>query len=173
MTKQRTSVVFCLIMASLGCGERRPASDAESSTLSRTSADSSFAQLQARGRTAMGVDQYTSRHQFESLPDGGRITLTRDSADTAGGAQIRAHMAEIAASFRQGDFDLPGFVHDREVPGTAVMRARRAHISFLPYSAPGGGQLRISSRDPVAVAAVHEFLAFQRRDHRAGDHTHP
>jgi hypothetical protein len=160
-------------MTSLACGERRPAQNSGSIPLSRSSADSAFAQVQARGRTAMGVDQYTSKHHFESLPDGGRITLTRDSTDTAGGAQIRAHMSEIAASFRRGNFDLPGFVHDREVPGTAVMRARRAHISYLPDSVPGGGQLRISSRDPVAVAAVHEFLAFQRSDHRADDHPHP
>jgi uncharacterized membrane protein len=29
----------------------------------------------------------------------------------------------------EGDFSLPGFVHDREVPGTAVMTARRAAIT--------------------------------------------
>ena len=44
----------------------------------------SFAQLQARGQVAMGVDQYTSSHVFESLPDGGRIALERDEADPAG-----------------------------------------------------------------------------------------
>ena len=165
MTQPKSSVVSILVVAALACAER-PATNTRGPTLTRDT-DSAFAQVQARGKVAMGVDQYTSKHQFESLPDGGRITLTRDPADTGGGAQIRAHMHQIADSFRQGNFDLPGFVHDREVPGTAVMRARRAHISYTPDSALGGGQLRISSRDPVAVAAVHEFLAFQRQDHRA------
>jgi hypothetical protein len=172
MSKPQSRTVLLLAIGTLACGERRPATNAET-RLSRDSADSAFALVQARGQSAMGVDQYTSQHQFESLPDGGRITLTRDPSDTAGGAQIRAHMQEIAAAFRQGIFDLPGFVHDREVPGTAVMRARGAHIRYFPDSAPGGGQLRISSRDSIAVAAIHEFLAFQRRDHRVGDHAHP
>jgi hypothetical protein len=170
MTNPRSAVLI-LALGTLAC-ERRPAAGS-GGPLSRDSADSAFALVQARGHRAMGVDQYTSRHQFEPLPDGGRITLTRDPADTGGGARIRAHMREIAASFQQGNFDLPGFVHDGEVPGTAAMRARRALITYTPDSALGGGQLRIRSRDSIAVAAIHEFLAFQRRDHRAGDHSHP
>lgn len=165
MTQPRSSAVSILVVVALACVEQ-PATNTRGTTLTRNT-DSAFAQVQARGKIAMGVDQYTSNHRFESLPDGGRITLTRDPADTVGGARIRAHMHQIADSFRQGNFDLPGFVHDREVPGTAVMRARRAHISYTPDSVLGGGQLRISSRDPVAVAAVHEFLAYQRQDHRA------
>lgn len=165
MTKPRSTVASILVVAALACAEQ-PATNTRGTTLTRDTADSAFAQLQARGKVAMGVDQYTSQHRFESLPDGGRITLTRDPADTVGGVRIRAHMHQIANSFRQGDFDLPGLVHDREVPGTGVMRARRAHITYTPDSTPGGGQLRITSRDPIAVAAVHEFLAFQRQDHR-------
>lgn len=170
--KQRSSALLIVLVGALACGERQPGNDSQSS-LSPNSPDSAFAQVQARGRQAMGVDQYTSTHLFESLPDGGRITLARDPADTVGGARIRAHMNEIAAAFRQGNFNIPGFVHDREVPGTAVMRARRESITYTSDSAPGGGQLRISSRDGIAVAAIHEFLAFQRRDHRARGSSHP
>jgi hypothetical protein len=114
----------------------------------------------------MGVDQYTSTHHFEPLPDGGRISLERDVSDSAGIAQIRAHMIQIAASFGRGDFAVPGFVHDRKVPGTVVMAARRSHIRYQPDTLPRGATLRIVSDDPVAVAAIHEFLAFQRQDHR-------
>ena len=172
MRTQQSRTILILLVGMLACSERRSA-DSETNALSHDSAERAFAQIQARGQRAMGVDQYTSQHRFESLPDGGRITLRRDSADTAGGARIRAHMQEIAAAFQQGNFDLPGFVHGREVPGTAVMRARRAHITYTPDSASGGGQLRIRSRDSAAIAAIHQFLAFQRRDHRAGDHGHP
>jgi hypothetical protein len=117
----------------------------------------------------MGVDQYTSTHRFEPLQDGGRITLVRDSEDPAGVAQIRAHLVEIAAAFRRGNFAVPGFVHARAVPGTATMAARRSGISYVADTLPHGGALRIQSTDPVAVSAIHRFLAFQRQDHRSSD----
>ena len=120
---------------------------------------------------AMGVDQYTSAHVFEDTPDGGRVVLDRAAADdSAGVTTIRAHMRDIAAAFARGDFAIPGFVHAREVPGTAAMAARRDAITYTPVDRPRGGELRIASRDPEAVRAVHEFLAFQRRDHRAAGH---
>ena len=127
--------------------------------------DSAFAAVQARGKIAMGVDQYTSRHQFEDLADGGRIELQRDPADTAGVRTIREHLQGIARAFAAGNFETPGFVHDREVPGVRVMTARRERIRYEFHPLPGGGEVRITARDPDAVKAVHEFLAFQRMDH--------
>ncbi len=129
-------------------------------------ADSAFAELQERGRSAMGVDQYTSTHQFDALPDGGRIELQRDVDDSAGVAQIRRHLQEIARAFASGDFSTPGVVHAQEVPGTSVMTARRAAITYTYRELPRGGEVRIVTRDPDAVAAIHDFLAFQRQDHR-------
>ena len=115
----------------------------------------------------MGVNQYTSHHIFQPLADGGRIELQRDVDDSAGIAQIRAHMHEIAARFAAGDFRLPGYVHARTVPGTAVMAARRAAISYSVESLPRGAAVRVRSEDAGAVQAIHEFLAFQRQDHHA------
>ncbi len=159
------TILFLLVILN-ACMDRPDRSAPLPDRTARTSSDSAFALVQERGHTAMGVDQYTSFHRFESLPDGGRIALQRDSADSAGVAQIRKHMQTIASAFRQGDFSLPGFVHDREVPGTAVMTARQSHISYSADTLPGGGQLRLRSSDSTAVAAIHEFLAFQRHDHR-------
>lgn len=119
----------------------------------------------------MGVDQYTSQHVFEPLPDGGRIVLQRDASDSIGVAAIRSHMRTISRSFANGDFAVPGFVHATgEVPGTAAMKRLKAEISYTPQDVPGGAQIVISTRNPQAVSAVHEFLAFQRMDHRAGMH---
>jgi dienelactone hydrolase len=132
--------------------------------------DSGFEGVQARGAVAMGVDQYTSSHVFESLPDGGRIVLQRDSVDSAGAATIRMHLQHIARAFAEGDFALPGFVHAEEVPGTAVMRARRALIRYEFDTLPRGGQVRIQASDSLAVRAIHEFLSFQREDHHAPGH---
>jgi len=129
--------------------------------------DSAFAAVQMRGHEAMGVDQYTSAHRFESLPDGGRIELQRDTSDRAGVETIRAHMRDIAGRFSQGDFAIPGFVHAREVPGTRVMAERKSRITYEAHDLPGGAEVRIRTTDSTAVSAVHEFLAFQRGDHRA------
>ena len=127
--------------------------------------------MQSRGAHVMGVDQYTSAHVFEDLPDGGRVVLERDdAADTAAIAAIQGHMREIAASFRAGDFTKPFQVHAQTVPGTAVMRDRRAAISYVPVDRPRGGEVRITSRDSAAVDAIHAFLAFQREQHRAAGH---
>ena len=135
--------------------------------------DEAFVAVQERGRGAMGVDQYTSAHVFEDLPDGGRIVLDRDDpADSAGVATIRAHMRDIAAAFARGDFAVPGFVHARDVPGTAAMSRLADRIVYEASDRPRGGQLRIRSTDPDAVRAIHAFLAFQRDDHRAAGHEH-
>jgi hypothetical protein len=129
-----------------------------------------FADVQRRGQVAMGVDQYTSTHLFQPLSDGGRIELQRDTVDSAGRIRILEHMAAIAAAFGAGDFALPGFVHAGEVPGSAVMAARRAKIRYAVESLPRGAALRLTTGDSSVLAAIHEFLAFQRRDHRAGAH---
>ena len=133
--------------------------------------DTAFASMQARGQSVMGVDQYTSAHVFEDLADGGRLVLDRDDAsDTAGIGAIRQHMRDIAAAFRAGDFTKPFDVHAEEVPGTAVMTARRAAITYLSSDRPRGAEVRIVTTDSAAVAAVHAFLEFQRTAHRAAGH---
>jgi hypothetical protein len=76
-------------------------------------------------------------------------------------------MQRIASAFSRGDFTLPGFVHAREVPGTREMRARMSLIRYSVDTLPGGAFLRLTSTDSTAIAAVHQFLAFQRHDHRA------
>jgi hypothetical protein len=157
------AIAFFVVSMLVACADR----SREGAGAGHASADSAFTQVQARGHVAMGVDQYTSLHKFEPLPDGGRISLQRDPGDSAGVAQIRSHMDLIARAFARGDFALPGFVHDREVPGTAVMTARRTHIRYTADTLPGGGQVRLESSDSAAIEAIHGFLAFQRHDHRA------
>jgi hypothetical protein len=130
-----------------------------------------FAAMQARGEHVMGVNQYTSAHVFEDLPDGGRVILERDdAADSAAIAAIRAHMRAIAADFRAGDFTKPFEVHAQVVPGTDVMRARQSAIQYAVIDRPRGGEVRIRSADPAVTAAIHTFLEFQRGAHHAASH---
>jgi hypothetical protein len=163
-----------LVGAALACAcapAPEASADRASTRRADAAADSGFAAVQERGRTAMGVDQYTSTHLFQPLRDGGRIELQRDLVDSVGRARILAHMYEISRAFAAGDFSVPGFVHaTHAVPGTAVMAAKRTAISYVVESLPRGGALRLETSDSSAVEAIHQFLAFQRMDHRTGHH---
>lgn len=165
----RGSLLALLTLTVIAC--RRDASDAASRRRADAARDTTFAATQERGAVAMGVDQYTSTHVFEPLPDGGRIELQRDSTDSAGAAQIRAHMDSIAVAFAAGDFSIPGFVHAQAVPGTVTMTAKRAVIAYSVELLPRGAAVRLRTADSAAARAIHEFLAFQRNEHHAGAHT--
>lgn len=155
-----------VLLLAAGCaGPATPAAD------STARADSAFAAVQARGAAVMGVDQGTSTHVFEDRPDGGRIVYTADdSTDSAAVATIRAHLRDLAVAFAAGDFSQPARVHGREVPGTAVLSARRTAVRYAATDRAAGAELRITTTDPEALAAVRTFLQFQRDDHRAGAH---
>jgi hypothetical protein len=146
--------------------------DAQSGKTPRK-ADTAFASMQQRGKQAMGVDQYTSTHKFDSFPNGGRIELQRDSDDSAGVAAIRSHIRDIARAFKTGDFSTPDFVHMQKVPGTKEMAALRSKITYQVHDLPRGAELHISTSDSAAVTAIHEFMAFQRGEHHASGMTHP
>jgi hypothetical protein len=143
------------------------ACSADSRAAANGEADTAFASMQARGQMAMGVDQYTSSHHFERSPDGGRIELQRDTVDSLGIAQIRAHMRLIQHAFEAGDFSTPAFVHMKDMPGTAVMTAKRSVISYTYEDLPRGGEVVIRSSDPEAIGAIHQFLEAQQMEHHA------
>jgi hypothetical protein len=158
-------VLLALLAPTFGSAQSTPATS--------PAADSSFAAMKARGAMVMGVSQDASEHVFEDLPDGGRIVYRMlDPADTEGASTIRRHLRSIRDSFAVGVFHGPAEVHGVEVPGTAEMARLRGEISFAAHDIPSGAELRISSADSRAIAAIHAFLAFQRMDHRAAGHDH-
>jgi len=132
--------------------------------------DSAFAALQERGKMAMGVDQRASAHQFDVLPNGGRIALEMKESDPLAVEQIRAHLKLIQHAFQAGDFSTPEFVHMRAMPGTDIMSRNKALISYAYADLPRGGEVRITTTDPESLAAVREFMSAQRRDHKADGH---
>ena len=157
MDPARLSLASLSLTLLVGCGRAKDTDD--------------FSAMQARGEHVMGVNQYTSAHVFEDLPDGGRVVLERaDATDTADVTTIRAHMRDIAAAFRAGDFTKPFAVHAQTVPGTDVLSAKRAVISYEATDRPRGAEVRIKTSDPAAIAAIHQFLAFQRDEHHARSH---
>jgi hypothetical protein len=166
MEKRLAVVVAATLIAAGGARAQQPAT--APGRMHQHGGDTAFAGMQARGKTVMGVDQYASVHHFDSLPDGGRIELQASGDDTAAVRAIRRHLRGIAHAFAGGDFSSPALVHAQQVPGARVMAARRRWLRYTYGDVPRGGAVRIVTRDSSALAAVHEFLAFQRREHHAG-----
>ena len=71
--------------------------------------------------------------------------------------------------FANGDFSTPMFVHDGIPPGVTTMRLMKSDIHYTYEEIPMGGRVRIKSDNPVAVAAIHDFLRFQISEHQTGD----
>lgn len=123
-----------------------------------------------RGDQAMGFAHEKTTHHFLLKADGGIIRVeANDAADEASRSSIRSHLAHIAKAFSAGDFDIPMFVHDQTPPGVSVMQNKKDQIRYEYRELPAGGEVVITSSNPQAIAAIHEFLEFQIKDHRTGD----
>jgi hypothetical protein len=53
-----------------------------------------------------------------------------------------------------------------------MMAARHKRIKYVFTAIAGGGEIRITTEDPQALKAVHDFLRFQRKEHRAAGKEH-
>jgi hypothetical protein len=128
--------------------------------------------LTLQAHPVMGFDQDKTTHRFLLHPDGGAVDIfTKDAADTTNRDAIRSHLPHIAQMFGDGNFAAPMLVHETNVPGTEKMAALKNRIRFAYVETPRGGRLDIVTTDPEALAAVHEFMRFQIRDHKTGDVT--
>jgi len=126
--------------------------------------------VDSRGDMAMGFSHDKSTHYFQLMADGGAIEVAaNDKDDSVTRDQIRQHLTHIAMMFTAGDFDVPMFIHDTVPPGVPVMKAKQKAISYAYEPTTAGARIRITTKDPDAVNAVHQFLNFQIEDHRTGD----
>jgi hypothetical protein len=123
-----------------------------------------------RGDRVMGFSHMKATHHFRLAPDGGRIEVApNDPQDAATREQIRMHLSHIAGMFADGDFDAPMLIHARTPPGVPAIKRLKAEISYEYEETEAGGLVRIKTNNVQALAAVHEFLRFQIKDHRTGD----
>ncbi|MGI9103542.1 MAG: hypothetical protein ACR2IF_13980 [Terriglobales bacterium] len=128
------------------------------------------AAMMARGEKAMGFSQTATTHHFRLLKDGGYVQVQANSAeDVADRDHIRVHLKEQTKRFSAGDFGLSEQTHAQVLPGTPEMQKLKSAISYTYEEIERGGRLRIRSADPRAVAAIHDFLKFQIKDHKTGD----
>ncbi|HEX7151328.1 MAG TPA: hypothetical protein VF618_07550 [Thermoanaerobaculia bacterium] len=117
----------------------------------------------------MGFSHQKTRHTFRLLKDGGAIEVRAKDDESL--KAVRSHLQEIARLFTAGDFEKPQFIHGRVPDGVDVMKARGTAITYKYEEVERGGRVRITTKDPAALEAVHRFLRFQIEDHRTGDKT--
>jgi len=145
---------FFLIMLSLLRGQTSPTSAAGA----------------ARGDEAMDFDQAKTTHHFKLLPDGGAIEITaNDPSDVASRDAVRQHVAKIATMFGQGNFNIPMLVHGQKPPGVDTMTRLKSSLDYAAENLPNGGRVRITTSNPEAQSAVHDFLRFQIQEHKTSD----
>jgi hypothetical protein len=127
-------------------------------------------QMNKRGDEQMGFRQDKSTHHFRLSAEGGLVeVVANDANDVETRRQIRSHLSHIAEMFAAGNFNAPALIHDQTPPGVSVMQRLKAEIKYRYEETERGGRVRISSRNPEAIAAIYEFLRFQIKEHQTGD----
>ena len=123
-----------------------------------------------RGDVVMGFSHEKTVHHFFLYSDGGAIAAeARDPQDADSRDSIRMHFRHITRMFADGNFTAPMLVHEQEPPGVATMKQLRKEIRYRFEPSEPGGRVVITTSNPQALAAIHEFLRFQIKDHRTGD----
>ena len=126
--------------------------------------------MNERGDHVMGFDHTKTTHHFLLRLDGGFVEVAANSPDdTDSRDQIRMHLGHIAKMFAAGNFKAPMLIHDQIPPGVPVMEELKSEIQYKFEETGNGARIRISTSNPKALEAIHEFLRFQIKEHKTGD----
>ena len=126
--------------------------------------------MEMRGDHVMGFPHDKTTHHFLIQPQGGVIQVTaNDPKDAQDINMIHMHLGHIAKMFANGNFQAPMLVHDAIPPGTTTMKLLKDKIRYNFEQLETGGAVHIESDDPVALAAIHDFLRYQISEHKTGD----
>lgn len=127
-------------------------------------------QMNKRGDHVMGFDHMKTTHHFLLQESGGSIEVTaNNSDDVESSKQIRMHLKHIAMMFAEGNFNAPMLIHDQTPPGVPVMQELKGEIKYNFEEIDRGAAVRISTKNPTALKAIHDFLRFQIKEHKTGD----
>lgn len=127
-------------------------------------------QMNKRGDHVMGFDHMKTTHHFLLQQSGGSIEVTANSSeDVESSEQIRMHLKHIAKMFAEGNFKAPMLIHDQTPPGVPVMQELKGEITYNFEEIDRGAAVRISTKNPMALKAIHDFLRFQIKEHKTGD----
>jgi hypothetical protein len=79
------------------------------------------------------------------------------------------HLKHIAKMFAEGNFSAPMLIHDQTPPGVPVMQDLKGEIEYNYEEIDRGAAVRITTKNPTALKAIHDFLRFQIKEHKTGD----
>ncbi len=131
-----------------------------------------LAMVMKNGEMEMGFSQTATTHHFLIMKDGGAIQVeANDIKDTENRDKIRKHLTEIAGQFKNGIFTTPFAVHGKVPAGVPEMDKLKDEIQYSYEETEKGARVRISTKNTEGLAAIHEFLKFQIREHQTGDPT--
>jgi len=127
-------------------------------------------QMNKRGDHVMGFDHMKTTHHFLLQESGGSIEVTANSSeDVESSKQIRMHLKHISMMFAEGNFNAPMLIHDQTPPGVPVMQELKGEIRYNFEEIDRGAAVRISTKNPTALKAIHDFLRFQIKEHKTED----
>ena len=127
-------------------------------------------QMNKRGDHVMGFDHTKTTHHFLLQEWGGSIEVTANSSDDVESSeQIRMHLKHIAKMFAEGNFNAPILIHNQTPPGVPLMKELKGDIKYNYEEIDRGAAVRISTKNPIALKALHDFLRFQIKEHKTGD----
>jgi hypothetical protein len=75
----------------------------------------------------------------------------------------------IARAFQDGDFEIPIFAHDTGPTSMLKMKPLQNQVTYSFEGSAGGGRVIVSSAERDAIAAIHNFLPLQVKEHESGD----
>lgn len=127
------------------------------------------ADVARRGAAVMPFDLDRTTHVFTPTPAGGaQRVVADDPRDRRQIRLIREHLTKEAGRFRAGDFDDPAAIHGDVMPGLAGLRASYTKVEVRYAERPDGAEIVYTSRDAIAVDALHAWFQAQVSDH--GEH---
>ena len=130
-----------------------------------------LAEVAAKGAVVMPFDLERTTHIFEKMDNGGLQQVISDDGDTVQIELIRAHLAEEASRFSQGDFHDPQMIHGDNMAGLHQLMTGYQHITLEYSDIENGGQILYTTADSEMVTALHNWFDAQLSDH--GPHAQP
>jgi hypothetical protein len=122
-------------------------------------------QVEQRGAAVMPFDQARTMHMFQPTLNGGTETIVSNDHDPRQIALIRSHLGKEAEAFAKGDYADPMAIHGMQMPGVATLRTSSAKILVAYQTVADGARLTFSTKDAVALQAIHDWFAAQASDH--------
>lgn len=129
-------------------------------------------EVAAKGADVMPFDLERTTHIFSKQENGGVQQVIADDGDAAQIALIRAHLAEEAARFSQGNFHDPAMIHGEQMAGLHELMMGASQIEITYSELSNGAQILYTTADPTLVTAIHLWFDAQLADHgaHAADH---